>query len=192
MCFIFLRLTDLPFLAFRKKQGKPPKKARIFLSSEPLKSLGKKGKTLKKARKFLATKQARKSKKARKGRSGLRRQHINNFDPHLFPGQSRKLLMFIGSSPKLAYLWVSRQRLFCCMAYRKVRKAMFQIQRKLGLKHVNFGAIPTFHKSCYETHANMTILLLKNAPDSGAVVLSIFLGFPFLPRFLAVSFSGTH
>ena len=57
-------------LLFWKKQGKPPKKARIFLYAEFLESLGKKGKTLKKARKFLATKKARKSKKARKGRSG--------------------------------------------------------------------------------------------------------------------------
>ena len=48
----------------RKKQG-------FLLSSEPLKSLRKKGKTLKKARKFVATKKARKSKKAMKGRSGF-------------------------------------------------------------------------------------------------------------------------
>ena len=57
-------------LLFWKKQGKPPRKARIFLSSESLKSLRKKGKTPKKTRKCLATKKARKSKKARKGRSG--------------------------------------------------------------------------------------------------------------------------
>ena len=65
-------LTALIFrsLLFLKKQGKPPKKTRIFLSAEPLKSLGKKGKTLKKARKFLATKKARKSKKQGKEDQG--------------------------------------------------------------------------------------------------------------------------
>ena len=46
---------DLPFLAFLGKARKNhPKKQGFFLSSEPLKSLGKKGKTLKKARKFFA------------------------------------------------------------------------------------------------------------------------------------------
>ena len=58
-----------------EKQGKPPKKARIFPYAEPLKSLGKKGKTLKKARKFLATKKARKSKKAKEDQG-------NNFVPN--------------------------------------------------------------------------------------------------------------
>ena len=43
-------------LLFWEKQGKPPKKARIFLSSEPPKSLGKKGKRLKKARNSLQRK----------------------------------------------------------------------------------------------------------------------------------------
>ena len=58
-------------LPFWKKQGKThPKKQGFFLYAEPQKSLRKKGKTLKKARKFLATKKARKSKNARKGRSG--------------------------------------------------------------------------------------------------------------------------
>ena len=57
-------------LLFWKKQGKPPKKARIFSLLRTPKIPGKEGKNAQKARKFLATKKARKSKKARKGRSG--------------------------------------------------------------------------------------------------------------------------
>ena len=70
----FSSCDDLPFLAFLEKARKThPKKQGFFHYAEPLKSLGKKGKTLKKARKFLATKKARKSKKAGKGRSGHRK-----------------------------------------------------------------------------------------------------------------------
>ena len=56
---------------FGKRQGKPPKRQGFFLSSEPLKSLGKKGKTRKKARNCLEWKKARKSKKQGKEDQGV-------------------------------------------------------------------------------------------------------------------------
>ena len=62
-------LTLQPLL-FWKKQGKPTKKARVFLFAEPLESLGKKGKTHQKSKEHRKTKKVRKSKKARIGGSG--------------------------------------------------------------------------------------------------------------------------
>ena len=65
---------DLPFLAFyqkKKKARKTTKKTRIFLSSEPLKFLGKKRKTLNKAREFLANEKRKEIQtKTRIGRLG--------------------------------------------------------------------------------------------------------------------------
>ena len=42
---MILQNPDLLFLVFLEKQGKPTPKNKDFLSSKPLKSLGKKGKT---------------------------------------------------------------------------------------------------------------------------------------------------
>ena len=67
-------------LPFWKKQGKPPKKPRIFSRCRTPRILGKEEKTLKKTRKFLATKKARKSKKTRKGRSGFRIARFESCD----------------------------------------------------------------------------------------------------------------
>ena len=50
-------LIFFSLLFLREKQGGPPQKARIFLSAERLKSLGKKGQSTQKARKFRSKKQ---------------------------------------------------------------------------------------------------------------------------------------
>ena len=65
----FRNLTTLTLqtLLFWKKQGFFPKKARVFLFAEPLKSLEKEGKTQEKARKIGKTQE-----KARIGGSGCR------------------------------------------------------------------------------------------------------------------------
>ena len=61
---------DPPNLTFLEKARVFPKKARVFIFAEPLKSLEMEGKTQEKARKIGKTKKARKSKKARIGGSG--------------------------------------------------------------------------------------------------------------------------
>ena len=69
---VLLLFPDPPTLAFLdEKQGKPRKKARVFLFAEPLKSLEKEGKAHKKGKESRKTQKARKSKKARIGGSGL-------------------------------------------------------------------------------------------------------------------------
>ena len=66
-------IPDLLFpCLFGKRQGKPPKGQGFLWLAEPLKSLEKKGKTLKIARNSLKRKKARKTKKARKRRLGIK------------------------------------------------------------------------------------------------------------------------
>ena len=61
----------LPFLVFLEKgQENHQKKTRIFIPTEPLKSLEKKGKTLKKTRNSSQEEKTRNSKTTRKGRTG--------------------------------------------------------------------------------------------------------------------------
>ena len=62
---------DLPFLAFLEHGKENHQKARIFILSEPLKSLGQKGENAEKSKEFLR-KEKRQGiqKKTRKGRSG--------------------------------------------------------------------------------------------------------------------------
>ena len=62
---IFLITLTLQALLFWKKQGFSPKKARVFLFAEPLKSLEKEGKTHKKSKENRKMKKARKSKKSK-------------------------------------------------------------------------------------------------------------------------------
>ena len=57
-------------LLFRKEQGKPPQKARIFLSAEPPKIPGKEGKTAQKSKEIPSNEKSQKGKE-RKIRVGL-------------------------------------------------------------------------------------------------------------------------
>ena len=80
----------LVFFPWKKKQGKPTKKARVSLFAEPLKSLEKKGKTPQKSKE----KKARKSKKSKDWRVRdlpLRRVHEPTF---LWFGLPERLLIF--------------------------------------------------------------------------------------------------